>query len=185
LAGRSVGGAPVPPPIEITGFWVWPQGHKHASGEGALLVVKRKFFGFAKYTVFFYPTTETIHEITNSLGKLEMARLFLTPVASACGPCVVRHHLSRTSLIDLTRGGGAVWAGFESNCRNQIRKAEKLTSRVKLVRDGGEAERDFLTVFNEFARMGRAVRPLNQAAVARYCKVSDLFIIYLARSLTA
>jgi hypothetical protein len=147
-----------------------------------LVVVKRKFFGFAKYTVFFYPTAETIREITNSLGKLEMARLFLTPVDSARGPCVVRHHLSRTSLIDLACGAGAVWSGFESNCRNQIRKAEKLASRAKLVRNGAEAERDFLTVFNEFARMGRAVRPLNLAAVARYRKVSDLFIIYLDES---
>jgi len=147
--------------------------------EMALVVVERKFFGLAKYQVFFYPTPETIHEVANSLGKLEMARLFLTPVASASGPCVVRHHLSRTSLIDLTRGSGAVWAAFESNCRNQIRKAEKLGSRIKLVRNGAEAERDFLMVYNEFARVGGVVRPLKPAAVERYRNVSDVFIIFL------
>jgi Acetyltransferase (GNAT) domain len=147
--------------------------------EEALIVVERKFLGLAKYRVFFYPTAEIIHEIANGLGKLEMARLFLTPVPSASGPCLVRHHLTGTSLIDLTRGPGAIWAGFESNCRNQIRKAEKLASRVKLVRNGAQAEQDFLAVFNEFARRGGAVSPLNSATMDRYRNVSDVFIIYL------
>jgi hypothetical protein len=144
-----------------------------------LVVVERKFFGFATYRVFFYPTPETIQEVANGLHKLEMARLFLTPVTSANGRCLIRHHLSRTSLIELARGSGAVWAGFESNCRNQIKKAEKLASRARLERNGRDAERDFLTVFNEFARIGGAVRPLNIAAVQRYRNVSDLFIVYL------
>jgi len=142
-------------------------------------VVEREFFRFAKYRVFFYPTPEIIHKIANSLGKFEMARLFLTPVASASGPCVVRHHLSGTSLIHLTRGRRAIWAGFESNCRNQIRKAEKLASRIKLMRNGAQAEHDFLRVFNEFARVTGAVRPLNAVTVERYRNVSDVFIIYL------
>ena len=144
-----------------------------------MVVVERKFFGLAKYRVFFYPTPETIREVVNGLGKLEMARLFLTPVASVSGPCVVRHHLSHTFLIDLTRGSGAVWAAFESNCRNQIRKAEKLGSRIKLVQNGAQVERDFLTVYNQFAQVGGAVRPLKAAAVERYRNVSDIFIISL------
>jgi hypothetical protein len=144
-----------------------------------LVVVERTFFGVARYLVFFYPTPEIIDEVANGLGKFEMARLFLTPVASASGRCVVRHHLSGTSLVDLSRGAGAVWAGFESNCRNQIRKAEKLGSRVKLVVNGVDAERDFLSVYNEFARVGGVVRPLNNAAMERYRKVRDIFIVFL------
>jgi hypothetical protein len=144
-----------------------------------LVVVERRFFRFAKFRVFFHPTPETIHQVTNGLGKLEMARLFLTPIASASGPCIVRHHLSATSLINLTRGREAIWAGFESNCRNQIRKAEKLGSRVRLTRNGPHGERDFLRVYNEFARMGGAVRPLKMATVERYREISDVFIVHL------
>jgi hypothetical protein len=144
-----------------------------------LVVVERKFLGLARYRVFFHPTAETVRQIANGLGRMEMARLFQTQVASASGRCVVRHHLTTTSLVDMSRGAGAVWAGFESNCRNQIRKAEKLANRITLERNGRRAESDFLTVFNESARVGGAVRPVNPATVTRFRSVSDLFVVYL------
>ncbi|MGH7837448.1 MAG: hypothetical protein ACREQC_06430, partial [Candidatus Binataceae bacterium] len=131
--------------------------------------------------VFFYPTPETVEEVVHGLGKTETARLFLTPIASATGGSIVRHHLTATVLVDLTHGPDAIWAGMKagSRTRSEIRTAEKHASRITLAQNGPRAERDFLMVFNDFARASGAVRSLSKATLDRYRAVGDVFVIYL------
>lgn len=63
-----------------------------------------------------------------------------------------------TSVIDLSRGHDAVWAGFEGRARNMVRKSEKAGVISRTLSTYEEWTDEYYVMLSEtFARQGRAV----------------------------
>src|SRR5262249_34317019 len=96
------------------------------------------------------------------------------------GPRVpIRSERSFTICNDLLLPVSKIWKGFAHCNHTDIRKADGLGSRVRIERNEKAPRSDFLSVFNEFARLKDGVRPISARLLRRYEPFSDRIVLYL------
>lgn len=64
--------------------------------------------------------------------------------------------------------------------RRKLRQASNLGDRVVIVRNGPDASREFVPLYNSFVRSKQAgVSPISASVIERYAGKSDIFLLYL------
>ncbi len=145
-----------------------------------MIAISRRLAGLIPYTVFYFPTSETVRTYAERMPRIAMARLFLTSLDLAGGRCVVAHHLATTVLIDLTNELELLHREIRNpNYRRQIARAVELGDRVQVAPNDARAWADFLPLFNDFARVRGTVEQLSRQRLEGYREAGEAFVIYL------
>jgi hypothetical protein len=118
-----------------------------------MVTIERRVHGVLRYRKFWFPSRAEAMEITNSLRANHLVRLFAVAPALEAVPHLVEQYQMRTLCINLAAGPQAVLNGMSrKSCRYEIRRAEKMLSRVAIEIGSEKANCDFLTLYNEFNR---------------------------------
>lgn len=131
------------------------------------------------YRAVFFPTDETLTELTERTKPTQMARLFWTATELRNANRVVRHEKTATVCIDLSGTLETLSKGVAKNTRYEIRQAEKLGDRIRIERNGPEVTDKFLALFNDFVRSKPEVAAINHSMLRRYEAHADIFMAYL------
>jgi len=144
-----------------------------------MVVIERRLAGLFAYKMVFFAPQRQITSIAENLRPTEIARFFYTSDRFS-GPRVpIRSERSFTICNDLLLPVSKIWKGFAHCNHTDIRKADGLGSRVRIERNEKAPRSDFLSVFNEFARLKDGVRPISARLLRRYEPFSDRIVLYL------
>jgi len=118
-----------------------------------MVTIERRVCRLLRYRKVWFPSRAQAMEISKSLRPHDVVRFF----AVARGPDtlshLVEHYRMRNIWINLSSGPEAVLNGMKrKSCRYEIRRAEKMLSRVAIEIGSEKANRDFLAVYNEFTK---------------------------------
>ena len=144
-----------------------------------MVIIDRNLGGIVPYRAVFFPTDETLTELTERTKPTQMARLFWTATELRNANRVVRHEKTATVCIDLSGTLEALSKGVAKNTRYEIRQAEKLGDRIRIERNGPELTNKFLALFNDFVRSKPEVAAINHSMLRRYEAHADIFMAYL------
>lgn len=144
-----------------------------------MVIIDRNLGGIVPYRAVFFPTDETLTELTERTKPTQMARLFWTATELRNANRVVRHEKTATVCIDLSGTLEALSQGVAKNTRYEIRQAEKLGDRIRIERNGPELTDKFLALFNDFIRSKPEVAAINHSMLRRYEAHADIFMAYL------
>jgi hypothetical protein len=144
-----------------------------------MVIIDRNLGGIVPYRAVFFPTDETLTELTERTKPTQMARLFWTATELRNANRVVRHEKTATVCIDLSGTLEALSKGVAKNTRYEIRQAEKLGDRIRIERNGPELTDKFLALFNDFVRSKPEVAAINHSMLRRYEGHADIFMAYL------
>jgi hypothetical protein len=144
-----------------------------------MVIIDRNLGGIVPYRAVFFPTDETLTELTERTKPTQMARLFWTATELRNANRVVRHEKTTTVCIDLSGTLEALSKGVAKNTRYEIRQAEKLGDRIRIERNGPELTDKFLALFNDFVRSKPEVAAINHSMLRRYEAHADIFMAYL------
>src|SRR5215469_5856476 len=112
-----------------------------------MIIVDRKVKGIVPYRTIFFPTVDALREATERLAARWIARLFYSDTRAEVTRHVIRHLLTATTCIDLSRPLEAIYKGMEASTRNKVAKAEKLLTHVRIERNSYRARTDFLNLY--------------------------------------
>jgi hypothetical protein len=144
-----------------------------------MVIIDRNLGGIVPYRAVFFPTDETLTELTERTKPTQIARLFWTATELRYANRVVRHEKTATVCIDLSGTLEALSKGVAKNTRYEIRQAEKLGDRIRIERNGPELTDKFLALFNDFVRSKPEVAAINHSMLRRYGAHADIFMAYL------
>ena len=144
-----------------------------------MVIIDRNLGGIVPYRAVFFPTDETLTELTERTKPTQMARLFWTATELRNANRVVRHEKTATVCIDLSGTLETLSKGVAKNTRYEIRQAEKLGDRIRIERNGPELTDKFLALFNDFVRSKPEVAAINHSMLRRYEAHADIFMAYL------
>ena len=144
-----------------------------------MVIIDRNLGGIVPYRAVFFPTDETLTELTERTKPTQMARLFWTATELRNANRVVRHEKTATVCIDLSGTLETLSKGVAKNTRYEIRQAEKLGDRIRIERNGPEVTDKFLVLFNDFVRSKPEVAAINHSMLRRYEAHADIFMAYL------
>jgi hypothetical protein len=144
-----------------------------------MVIIDRNLGGIVPYRAVFFPTDETLTELTERTKPTQMARLFWTATELRNANRVVRHEKTATVCIDLSGTLETLSKGVAKNTRYEIRQAEKLGDRIRIERNGPEVTDKFLALFNDFVRSKPEVAAINHSMLRRYEAHADIFMAYL------
>lgn len=144
-----------------------------------MVTIDRKLAGIIPYKTIFFPTEDALHQVTQNLRSIEMARAFYTHSAVSTGRCLLKHELGFTVCNDLRQSKDQLWNNFKDYDRYEIRRAERLGSRVRITRNENDAEEKFLALFNDFARAKSGVWPISKQVVQRFRHNADILVVHL------
>jgi Acetyltransferase (GNAT) domain len=144
-----------------------------------MVIIDRNLGGIVPYRAVFFPTDETLTELTERTKPTQMARLFWTATELRNANRVVRHEKTATVCIDLSGTLETLSKGVAKNTRYEIRQAEKLGDRIRIERNGSELTDKFLALFNDFVRSKPEVAAINHSMLRRYEAHADIFMAYL------
>jgi hypothetical protein len=144
-----------------------------------MVIIDRNLGGIVPYRAVFFPTDETLTELTERTKPTQMARLFWTATELRNANRVVRHEKTATVCIDLSGTLEALSKGVAKNTRYEIRQAEKLGDRIRIERNGPELTDKFLALFNDFVHSKPEVAAINHSMLRRYEAHADIFMAYL------
>ena len=144
-----------------------------------MVIIDRNLGGIVPYRAVFFPTDETLTELTERTKPTQMARLFWTATELRNANRVVRHEKTATVCIDLSGTLEMLSKGVAKNTRYEIRQAEKLGDRIRIERNGPELTDKFLALFNDFVRSKPEVAAINHSMLRRYEAHADIFMAYL------
>jgi hypothetical protein len=118
-----------------------------------VVTIERRVHSLLRYRKFWFPSPAQAMEISSSLRPDDVVRFFAVSAALGTPLHLVEHYGLRTVRIDLSAGPEAILNGMKrKSCRHEIRRAEKMLSRVAIEIGSEEANRDFLSVYNDFTR---------------------------------
>jgi Acetyltransferase (GNAT) domain len=116
-----------------------------------MVAIERGAHWLFRYRKFWFPSRTQALEISNSLRPDDVVRFFAVSPALDTPPHLVEQYKMRTLWINLAAGPDAVLNGMQrKSCRYEIRRAEKMLSRVVIEINSEKTNRDFLSVYNDF-----------------------------------
>jgi hypothetical protein len=87
---------------------------------------------------------------------------------------------SCTTCVDLRPAPDDILAGFDAkSCRYEIRRADKLESRLTVRCDEPDAVRDFSRLYNAFVDRRRFSPRMRRTRLERYLRAGNLFVAYI------
>jgi len=143
-----------------------------------MVVFERAIGGAVRYLKVFLPKAEQLAELANDLGGLDVLRVFSAPTILSNGISPIARGWAQTTLVDLSRGQEAIYAGMHTNCRYKVRRAEKLRDRLEIVMNTEAARADFLPFYNTFAGNKGTVPRLKPYRFNEYLPHADVFMLY-------
>jgi len=143
-----------------------------------VVIIERKLAGLLSYKMVFFADATSLHRFTENLKPTELARFFYT-TDKLDGSRVIRRERTFTVHNDLRQPVETLWKGLARYSRSEIQRAEKLGQRARITRNERAGRRDFLTVFNDFARLKDGVRPISSRLLQRFERFADRLVLYL------
>jgi hypothetical protein len=140
-----------------------------------LLTVERRL-SLLSYKSIYFATQADLDRVVANIKRHEIIRFFYTD-GTLTGSRVLRHEPAWTVCNDLTQPLEQIWHGFVGYNRAEIRKAERLGDRVRIVVNGSIP--DFLQVFNSFAQLKDEVTTISERVLKRYEHIADRLILFL------
>lgn len=144
-----------------------------------MITIDRRLVGVLPYRAIFFPSERCLRDVTTGSGRFQLTRLFWSDKYIAESSCIIRHQPSEAACVDLRLPTKALWNGISRGGRYDIRQAEKLHPRLTLARNGAQVVRDFLAIYNDFAKAKADIPPITRRVLARYEKHADFFMTYL------
>jgi hypothetical protein len=118
-------------------------------------------------------------DISQSLQPNEVVRVFGASSEVRRLPHLVNHRQFQTAWIDLSAGPQAVLKGMKrKSCRYEIRRAEKMLDRVEVEINSANANRDFLAVYNDFAK-SKGLPRVSGLRLQEYSAHGETLVLYL------
>lgn len=118
-----------------------------------MVTIERRIHGLLRYRKFWFPTRTQAMELCYSLRPDDVVRFFAVSPALDNIPHLVERYMMPTVWIDLSAGPDALLSGMKKeSCRRMIQRAEKMLGRVAIEIGSEKANRDFLSVYNDFVR---------------------------------
>jgi hypothetical protein len=134
-----------------------------------MVVFERVILGRFRYFKVFMPTEEQLNQLATSMRGLDVLRVF-------SGPTSLRD--AQTTIVDLSKGQDAIYAGMHTSCRYKVRRAEKMRNRFEIVMNTESARKDFLQLYNSFASSKRNMPLLKVQRFNEYLPHADVFMLY-------
>ncbi|HZO80380.1 MAG TPA: GNAT family N-acetyltransferase [Candidatus Binataceae bacterium] len=145
-----------------------------------MVTIDKKLGGLIPYRTVFFPGASALARALDSLKPHQIARFFWTGAKLDHSRFVVGHQTSTTICIEAQRPLDAILKDMSQSTRRKLRQAEMLSDRVRIVRNGPDASRDFLALYNNFVRSKRTgVSPISESLLRLYAASSDIFLLYL------
>ena len=142
-----------------------------------MVIIERRL-AWCVYKMVFFADKNSLHQLTENLRPTELARFFYT-TDKLDGLRVITRERTFTVHNDLRQSVETLWKGLARYSRMEISKAEKLGQRVRIGRNEPAVQRDFLSVFNDFARVKDGVRPISDRLLQRFELFADRLVLYL------
>ena len=118
-----------------------------------MVTIERRVHRLLRYRKFWFPSPAQAMEISSSLRSDDVVRFFAVSSTLGAPPHLVEHYGLRTVRINLSTGPDAILDGMKrKSCRHELRRAEKMLGRVAIEIGSEKANRDFLSVYNDFTR---------------------------------
>lgn len=144
-----------------------------------MVVIDRKIGGLVPYRVVFFPSDEILLSLTKRPRPIQLARLFWTATELEGSSYVVKHERSATVCINLQKPPEDLLKGVAKNTRYEVRQAEKLGTRMRIVRNGAGANAEIVALYNNLASAKSELTKIGEGALTRYEGHSDTFVAYL------
>ena len=143
-----------------------------------MVVFERQLIKTVRFRKVFLPTREQVFDLTHALRPFDLLRVFVGPADLSNGVRPVARALASSTVVDLSKGSDAIYAGMHTNCRYKVRRAEKMHDRFEIVMNTEAARADFLDFYNAFAR-GKGKMPLlKPRRFNEYLPHADVFMLY-------
>jgi Acetyltransferase (GNAT) domain len=143
-----------------------------------MLTFERRLAGLLRYRKIFFSPREAALEIGRSMAMNEVVRFFAADCELAGLANVVRHHAMLTTHLDLSVGPQQLLRAMKKkSCRYEIQRAQKLGA-VEIERNSPRALRDFLPLYNAFAKAKGPVPVLSLRQFQEFLAHGDAFVLY-------
>ena len=144
-----------------------------------MVTIERRVLGLLRYREFWFPSRTQAMEISKALRPNDVVRFFAVSPALDTLPHLVEQYRMHTVLINLSAGPDAILNGMKKkSCRREIRHAEKMLGRVAIEIGSEKADRDFLTIYNNFTR-AKGLPELHPQRIQENSAHCETFVLYL------
>jgi hypothetical protein len=144
-----------------------------------MVIIDRRLAGIFRYRKIWFATRDGALRIDRSLRSTDVVRFFAAPSNLVGLPHLITHRQLRTAWVDLSTGLGQVMNGMKrKSCRYEIQRAEKMLDRVEIQINSPRAKRDFLTVYNEFAK-AKNLPAFRTPWIKEYSTHGEVLVLYL------
>jgi hypothetical protein len=144
-----------------------------------LIKTRRRFAGILSYVTAFFPSLVEAERLRASINAFSLARLFWLDRQLPPANRLVRCDESATVCLNLQQPAEKLWEDISKNGRHEIRSMMRAGERVRIVANTPEVRRDFLVLYNAFARAKADIRPISRHVLARYGAYADVTVAYL------
>jgi hypothetical protein len=140
-----------------------------------MIVIETERIPFHLIEVY-YPETYPLNGYSPRLNDVVYLRQARSPLDT--GRSFVRTRASETTLIDLNADADLLWGGMSATTRRQIRKVNRLGSRIAVRRNDHTALKDFRTIYNHFISHKKHAERLSERRLRALHRVTDTFVAY-------
>lgn len=144
-----------------------------------MVVIERKLWGLLSYKTVFFAPAALLRQIAERLRPTEITRFYYTSSRLDDAHRLIKIERTFTVCNNLLDPLAELWQRFAPYNRVEIRKAEKLFDRIRIGCNEPEGIKDFLTVYNDFARLKDGVRPISAHHLERHGQFADRLVLYL------
>lgn len=134
-------------------------------------------FPLLMYSVVYFPTESELRNVCGNLPWHSIVRVKQAPEPAGETRCIDLSPFYAICL-DLRRSIDELFRAADSQCRNKIRRAEKMLDRIT-IRSGTETIPTMVELHNELARVKGHAGPLSARLLDKYLGSSDAFALYL------
>jgi len=143
-----------------------------------MLVFERRITGIICYRVAFFPTHEQLHQLVEHLRPFDVLRVVSAPAPGSNEVRPIMRGAAQTTLVELSKGQDAIYAGMHANCRYKVRRADKMRERIEIAMNSDAAMSDFFVLYNSFVRVKRKMPTLKPRQLNAYLPHADIFMLY-------
>jgi GNAT acetyltransferase-like protein len=143
-----------------------------------MVILERQIAGLLRYRKVWFPTHAAALAIGCGLRPNDLARFFGASDSLSALPHAVAHRQLRTTYVDLSGGPEEILKGMKKkSCRYEIRRAERMLGEVEIETGSSKAQRDFLALYNDFARAKRLPR-FSPLQLREYSAHAQTLVLY-------
>jgi len=143
-----------------------------------MVTFERRLGGLIRYRKVFFPSHRAALEISRSMMVSDIVRFFAVSCELSGVANMVSHQSMLTTHVDLSVGLERILSAMKKkSCRYEIQRAQKL-SAVEVEHNSSRALRDFLPLYNSFAKAKGPVPTLSTGQFRELLAHGDAFVVY-------